>query len=69
MPIFFVNSTHLLTRAQEKTFEDVFLVKIANEGATLRRICCRRKTICTNVFFIEINQLILAAMVFGAKFL
>ena len=28
---FFSNCTHLLTRTQEKTFEDVFLIKIANK--------------------------------------
>ena len=35
MPIFFANCTRLLTRtqwgSQEKKFEDVFLVKIANK--------------------------------------
>ena len=36
MPILFANCTHLLTRTQEKKFEDVFLIKIANKGTTLR---------------------------------
>ena len=35
MQTFFVNCTYLLAKAQEKKFDDVFLVKIANEGTTL----------------------------------
>ena len=34
MPIFFAICTHLLTRTQEKRFEDVFLVKITNKGTS-----------------------------------
>ena len=32
MPIFITNCTHLLTRTQANTFEDVLLVKIASKG-------------------------------------
>ena len=55
MSIFFANCTHLLTRTQEKKFEDVFLVKIANKGTTLRCLsagenlhvtCCNLPAIC-----------------------
>ena len=35
--MFFTNCSHLSTRTQEKKGEDVFLVKIANEGTTLRQ--------------------------------
>ena len=35
MQIFFANCTHLLTRTQDKKFEDVFLAKIANTGTLL----------------------------------
>ena len=35
MPTVFASCTHLLARPQEKTFEDVFLVKIENKGSAL----------------------------------
>ena len=35
MQIFFRNGTHILTRTQEKKFEDMFLVKIASQGTSL----------------------------------
>ena len=34
--IFFRNRTHVLTRTQRKVFEDMFLVKIANKGTSVR---------------------------------
>ena len=36
MQFFFRNCTHILTGTQGKTFEDMFLVKIANEGTSLK---------------------------------
>ena len=35
---FFRNCTHMLTRTQEKQFEDMFLVKTASKGTSLT--CC-----------------------------
>ena len=35
MQLFFRNCTHILTRTQEKKFEDMFLVKIASKGTSL----------------------------------
>ena len=36
MQFFFRNCTHILTRTQGKKFEDMFLVKIANKGTSLK---------------------------------
>ena len=38
---FFRNCTHILTRTQGETFENMFLVKIASKGTSLsqQRIC------------------------------
>ena len=36
MCFFFWNSTHILTRTQGETFEDIFLVKIASKGTSFR---------------------------------
>ena len=36
MQFFFKNFTHILKRTQLKKFEDLFLVKIANKGTSLR---------------------------------
>ena len=36
MQFVFRNCTHILTRTQGKTFEDMFLVKITSKGTSLR---------------------------------
>ena len=36
MQFFFRNCTHILTRIQGEKFEDMFLVKIASKGTSLR---------------------------------
>ena len=36
MQFFFRNCTHILTRTQGEKFEDMFLVKIASKGTSLR---------------------------------
>ena len=36
--VFFRNCTHILTRTPGKKFEDMFLVKIASKGTSLRQI-------------------------------
>ena len=36
MQVFFRNCTHILTRTQGKKFEDMFLVKIASKGTSLK---------------------------------
>ena len=38
MQFFFRNCTHILTRSQGKKFEDMFLVKTASKGTSLRLI-------------------------------
>ena len=35
MQFFFRNCTHILTRTQGTTFEDMFLIKIASKGTSL----------------------------------
>ena len=37
MQFFFRNCTHILTRTQEKKFEDTFIVKIASKGTSLNQ--------------------------------
>ena len=39
MQFFLRNCTHILTRTQGKKFEDMFLVKIANQGTSLNNLC------------------------------
>ena len=41
MQFFFWNCTHMLTRTQGKTFEGMFLVKIASKGTSLISISIR----------------------------
>ena len=36
MQFFFRNCSHILTRTQGKKFEDMFLVKIASKGTSLK---------------------------------
>ena len=36
MQFFFMNCTHILTRTQGEKFEDMFLVKIASKGTSLK---------------------------------
>ena len=38
MQVFFRNCTHILTRTQGKKFEDMFFVKIASKGNSLRTL-------------------------------
>ena len=40
MQFFFRNCTHILTRTHEKRFEDMFLVKIASKGTSLKWSLC-----------------------------
>ena len=47
---FFRNRTHILTRTQGKKFEDMFLVKIANKGTSLKRQNLQKKTLKINIF-------------------
>ena len=49
MEFFVRNRTHILTRTQEKKFEDMFLVKIASKGSLLK--CSRSTKIIQNVIF------------------
>ena len=41
MQVFFRNCTQILTRIQRKKFEDMFLVKIASKGTSLRWLAQR----------------------------
>ena len=50
--LFFRNCNHRLTRTHRKKFEDMFLVKIASKGTSL-------KCICIEIFFITFYWLIL----------
>ena len=50
MQFFFKNCTHILTRTQGKKFEDMFLVKIANKGTSLKSMLVFR---CFSMFYLS----------------
>ena len=43
MQFFFRNCAHMLTRTQGESFEDMFLVKIANKDTSLKGTSGRKK--------------------------
>ena len=51
MQFFFRNCTHILTRTQGKTFEDMFLVKIASQGTSLKEPTAASNPVVFILFF------------------
>ena len=48
MQLFFKNGTHILPGTQGKHFEDMFLIKIANKGTSLKGNSGRKKKLSSN---------------------
>ena len=53
MQFFFGNCSHILTRTQEEKFEDLFLVKIASKGTSVRDVVQKIYTPATH--FLHLN--------------